>query len=115
LTIRSSYPTFSQYFEDMEGLNCWEYYKCGREVRGINSGELGTCPASTLPNSHGTNGGSNSGRYCWTVKGTLCDAEVQGGLEDKLLNCINCSFFKLVNYEQGREFTLISEGILQNK
>ncbi|WP_321318565.1 two-CW domain-containing protein [Labilibaculum sp.] len=99
----------------MEELNCWEYYKCGRETGGINSKELGTCPASTLPYHDGINGGSNSGRYCWTVEGTLCDSEIQGRLEDKLLNCINCSFFKLVNIEEGREFTLISEGIYQNK
>lgn len=115
MTIRSLSPIFSPYFEKMEGLNCWEYYKCGREVGGFNSEELGICPASTFRNNHGVNGGSHSGRYCWTVKGTLCDAEVQGGLEDKLLNCINCSFFKLVNFEEGREFTLMTEGILQNK
>ncbi len=99
----------------MERLNCWEYFKCGRESGGINTTELGTCPASTIPGSYGINGGTYSGRYCWTVKGTICDAKIQGGLEDKLLNCINCSFFKLVNFEEGREFTIIAEGIFQNR
>ncbi|MDQ1769695.1 hypothetical protein GQR60_07870 [Labilibaculum sp. A4] len=99
----------------MEGLNCWEYYLCGREVGGINSEELGTCPASTLYHNSGINGGTFSGRYCWTVEGTLCDSEIQGGLEDKLLNCINCSFFKSVNVEQGREFILMPQKIHQNK
>ncbi|PCH71595.1 MAG: hypothetical protein COC06_01290 [Bacteroidales bacterium] len=99
----------------MEGLNCWEYYSCGREDNGTNSKELGTCPANSFHENHGINGGKSSGRYCWTVKGTMCGSKVQGGLEDKLLNCINCSFFKLVNYEEGREFTLISQEVLQNK
>jgi len=99
----------------MERLNCWEYYLCGREENGINSKGLGICPASITSKNHGINGGKSSGRYCWTVKGTLCDSKIQGGLEDKLLSCIKCGFFKLVNDEEGREFTLISEGILQKE
>ena len=95
----------------MGALNCWEYYKCGREEGGINALELGVCPAST-DNNHGINGGESSGRYCWTIKGTLCNEEIQGELADKLLSCINCGFFKLVNYEEGREFVLIEKKTL---
>lgn len=115
LIINSLKSIFGQYLNDMEGLNCWEYYLCGREKNGINSKELGICPANITSKNHGINGGESSGRYCWTVKGTMCDSKIQGSLEDKLLSCINCSFFKLVNYEEGREFTLISQEVLQNK
>lgn len=93
----------------MEILNCWEYYKCGREKGGVNALELGVCPASLTKDNNGINGGISSGRYCWTIKGTLCNDQIQGELGDKLLSCINCGFFKLVNYEEGREFTLINE------
>ena len=96
----------------MEALNCWEYYKCGREKGGINAFEIGICPASTMKGNHGINGGESSGRYCWTIKGTLCNKKIQGELADKLLSCINCGFFKLVNYEEGREFTLLKEDCL---
>jgi hypothetical protein len=99
----------------MKKLNCWEYYSCGREIGGVNTKELGVCPASTHPQNPEINGGTNSGRYCWTVSGTLCDAKIQGNIEDKLLNCINCSFFKSVNYDEGREFTLIDSELYKNE
>lgn len=93
----------------MSTLNCWDYFKCERDPEGINSMELGVCPATKFTVHHGINGGFNAGRYCWTVEGTLCNDEIQGGLDEKLLSCLNCSFFKLVNSEEGREFTLIAE------
>ena len=99
----------------MEVLNCWEYYKCGREEGGVNAFELGICPASTSKENQGINGGKSSGRYCWTIKGTLCHDKIQGDLEDKLLSCINCGFFKLVNYEEGREFTLLKENFFNKR
>ncbi|WP_372751124.1 two-CW domain-containing protein [Labilibaculum sp.] len=98
----------------MGKMNCWEYYSCGREAGGINTKELGVCPASTKQLTSGINGGTNSGRYCWTVSNTLCNDKVQGDIEDKLLNCINCSFFKSVNYDEGREFQLICSEFLKN-
>ncbi|PKQ65666.1 hypothetical protein BZG02_01280 [Labilibaculum filiforme] len=91
----------------MEGLNCWEYFMCGREAGGVNSQEFGACPASTFYKHNGINGGKFSGRYCWTVEATLCDTKIKGGIEEKLLSCLHCSFFKQVNYEEGREFTLM--------
>ncbi|RUT73188.1 two-CW domain-containing protein [Ancylomarina longa] len=96
----------------MKVINCWEYFRCGREQGGVNAEELGVCPTSTLDVFNGINGGTAAGRYCWTVNGTICHDNLQGKLEDKLLSCINCSFFKLVNYEQGREFTLLTEETL---
>lgn len=90
-------------------LNCWDYFKCGREIGGTNSIELGVCPASFSGDFQGVNGGIYSGRFCWTVERTLCNDQIQGGLDEKLLNCINCSFFKLVNFDEGREFILIHE------
>jgi len=99
----------------MKVINCWEYFHCGRETRGINIDKLGVCPASMRNEFNGINGGLSAGRYCWTVYGTLCHNKMQGDLEDKLLNCINCSFFKLVNYEEGREFTLLTEEVFLKK
>lgn len=99
----------------MKEQNCWEYFNCGREPGGVNTNELGICPASTLLQYTGINGGTYAGRYCWTVEGTLCDHKIQGGLEDKLLSCINCSFFKLVNQEEGREFILLTEEVLKKQ
>ena len=93
--------------------NCWEYFNCGREVGGTNTNELGICPASTRLINIGVNHGSHAGRSCWTVEGTLCNKSIQGEIEEKLLGCINCSFFKLVNDEEGREFILLSEELVK--
>jgi hypothetical protein len=94
-------------------VNCWEYFKCGREPGGFNTQELGVCPASMSSGSHMVNGGTNGGRYCWTIKGTLCDHQIQGDIGEKLLGCINCSFFKQVNQEEGREFTLLNDNCIR--
>ena len=100
---------FDTYLCKMKTLNCWEYFKCGREPGGINAEEEGICPAALTKLHHGVNGGTNAGRYCWTVEGTLCDHKVQGDMDEKLLDCINCSFFKQVNFEEGREFTILTD------
>lgn len=96
----------------MTKINCWEYFKCGREYGGINTKELGVCPASISRLNSGINNGISAGRSCWTIKGTLCNQNRQGNFEDKLLGCINCSFFKLVDQEESREFVLISNEII---
>ena len=89
--------------------NCWEYFKCGREIGGINAKSMGICPASTKVGLNNINGGKSAGRYCWAIAGTLCENMKQGEIDEKLLNCINCSFFKKVNNEQGREFILLTK------
>jgi hypothetical protein len=99
----------------MTKLNCWEYFECGREIGGANTRELGVCPASTSTANTGINNGIRAGRSCWTVEGTLCNESIQGEIEEKLLGCINCSFFKLVDDEESRAFVLLDEAIIKKR
>jgi hypothetical protein len=84
--------------------NCWEIKKCGREINGIKTYELGVCPAALSSKYDGLNCGSLGGRYCWKIAGTYCGGEVQGAYADKLLNCVTCDFFKMVKAEEGGAF-----------
>ena len=85
--------------------NCWEMKKCGREIGGVKTKELGVCPASSLKEFNGVNGGKNGGRFCWKITATLCNGEVQGDFIQKVSNCvINCDFFKTVRKEEGDSF-----------
>jgi len=86
--------------------NCWEFHQCGREVGGNNSESLGICPASSHTASDGTNRGHNAGRYCWRITGTYCTGSKSGQLADKVENCGDCEFFKLIICEEGVKFTL---------
>ncbi len=88
----------------MEKLNCWEFKKCGRESGGDHVAELGVCPATTEERVHGVNTGKNAGRACWAIVGTLCKGQVQGTFAAKLVNCINCDFYKLVFAEEWPSF-----------
>lgn len=74
--------------------NCWEYKKCGREPGGKNASELGVCPASSEGRVNGVHGGTNGGRCCWAVSGTLCGGMVQGTFSKKLVTCMSCEFYK---------------------
>ncbi|MEW6110309.1 MAG: two-CW domain-containing protein, partial [Nitrospirota bacterium] len=31
----------------MKRFNCWEFFRCGREIGGAKVSELGVCPAAT--------------------------------------------------------------------
>jgi hypothetical protein len=84
-----------------EKQNCWESMECGRQPGGVNTAELGICPASTALVYNGINGGSNAGRFCWSVAGTFCNGDVQGTFAAKLKNCLKCPFFLKVVREQG--------------
>jgi len=81
--------------------NCWDFKKCGRQPGGARVSELGLCPASTDAKGDGLNGGRNGGRVCWALTGTLCGGKVQGTFAEKLGNCMECEFYKLVQTEQG--------------
>ena len=70
-------------------LNCWEFKRCGREPGGMNSRELGVCPAASETRVDGANGGHNGGRACWAVAGTLCGGKVQGTYAMKMGTCGN--------------------------
>ena len=85
-------------------MNCWEFMKCGRQPDGEKVDELGICPASTDSILDGTNGGSNAGRCCWKVAGTYCNGKVQGSVASKIIDCIECNFFKIVQKEEGEGF-----------
>lgn len=84
-------------------LNCWEFKKCGRQAGGVKAKELGVCPASTERRAHQINHGTNAGRACWAVAGTLCKGEKQGTFAQKVGNCAKCDFYLLVATEEGND------------
>jgi len=84
----------------MKSDNCWEYKKCGREPEGSKSGELGVCPATTEEKADRINQGTNGGRACWAIAGTLCKGVVQGTYALKMLNCLQCDFYSKVLAEE---------------
>jgi hypothetical protein len=84
--------------------NCWRYKNCGRQPGGSKANELGVCPAATETKTNGINDGSNAGRACWAVTGTLCGAKVQGTFASKLSNCLHCEFYNLVIREEGKDY-----------
>ncbi len=90
-----------------EKLNCWEYNKCGREQGGPKAGELGICPAATYNNTDGVNGGTNGGRICWSIVGTLGSGSQRRQAPWFLLSCIACDFFQLVRKEEGDTYALV--------
>jgi hypothetical protein len=81
--------------------NCWEYKGCGRQAGGTKAQELGVCPASIEQRAHQINHGTNAGRTCWAVAGTLCKGEKQGTFAQKVGNCSKCDFYLLVAAEEG--------------
>ncbi len=73
--------------EPEDGLNCWEYLKCGREAGGINAQQLGVCPAYP-----------DHGKSCAEIAGTLCGGDVQGSYALKISKCQQCDFYRSKNY-----------------
>jgi hypothetical protein len=69
---------------------------CGREPGGQKTNDLGICPASTEKKLHGVHGGTNGGRACWVISGTMCDGDIQGTFANKYSNCKECDFYLLV-------------------
>ena len=84
----------------MSSLNCWEAKKCERQPGGAKVSELGVCPVTTTSKVNGVNGGKNGGRVCWAIAGTLCGGKVQGIFSQKMMNCMNCDFYKHVFNEE---------------
>ena len=89
--------------------NCWEVIHCGREVGGANSTVLGVCPVATDHRLDGVNCGLNGGRACWTVPGTHINwgEPATGAL--KAVSCLNCSFLRQVEKEEGDRFSFLTE------
>ena len=69
-------------------LNCWEFMKCGREMNGLNSTEMGVCPVCFEKQLDGVHGGNNAGRACWVVAGTMCGSKVHGSFAEKTGDCL---------------------------
>ena len=88
----------------MAKLNCWDVKRCGRQPGGHKTAELGVCEAATSTAFHGVHGGTNGGRACWIVTGTLCGGKVQGMFAQKSLSCNQCDFYKTVRKEEGKSF-----------
>ena len=79
-------------------LNCWEFKDCGR---GPGSDQV--CPAATTASADGVNRGTNAGRVCWAVAGTLCGGRQQGTYAVKLETCLRCDFCQSVLREEQAE------------
>jgi hypothetical protein len=85
--------------------NCWEFMKCGREPNGTNAKKLGVCPASVDESLNNVNCGTNAGRFCWKVVGTLCHETIKAKSALEIISCQLCHFFKKVRDEEGKNFT----------
>jgi hypothetical protein len=90
----------------MEKMNCWEFNGCGREPGGSSVHEHGVCPAATAKRLDGAHGGTNAGRACWVVGGTLCNGSVQETFAKKYDSCLECDFYKKVKCEESSGFQL---------
>lgn len=81
--------------------NCWEFMKCGRELKGARTGELGVCAAAAYPHADGINGGTNGGRICWAIVGTYSCHTGKSFRSRKNILCSDCEFHKSVLREEG--------------
>lgn len=82
-------------------LNCWEFNNCGREPGGNNIEKYGPCPAALDKRLDGYNSGTNAGRACWAVAGTLCGGAPKGLIALKLRDCMKCEFHHTVIKEEN--------------
>lgn len=89
----------------MTKLDCWEFKKCGRGLGGENA-FLELCPAATNVLLDGVHDGTNAGRACWIVAGTLCDGEDQGDFMQKMQNCGHCDFYLTVKAEEAENLQM---------
>ena len=85
--------------------NCWQIKNCGREPGGIGQ-DTGICPAALETRLDGAHGGTNAGRACWIIAGTLCGGREQGTFAKKYHNCEKCDFFQQVRKEEGPGYQL---------
>jgi hypothetical protein len=85
--------------------NCWEAKRCGRQPGGHRAKE-GICPVAKESRLHGVHDGTNAGRSCWIVAGSLCGDKVQGSFTGKFGNCMKCPFFAQVRDEEGGRYQM---------
>ncbi|MBU0633866.1 MAG: hypothetical protein KKB82_04230 [Candidatus Omnitrophica bacterium] len=86
--------------------NCWEHKNCGRQPGGAQEKQFGVCPAATEKRLHNTHGGTNAGRACWVITGTMCNGSVQENFAKKFKKCLECDFYHLVKTEEPNHFIL---------
>lgn len=84
--------------------NCWEFKNCGREEGGRNATELGICPAALTEELNEVHGGTNAGRACWVIAGTLCGGNIQGSFAKKYKDCSICDFYQDVRHRERGGF-----------
>ena len=89
----------------MQKLNCWEFHKCGRELKSGQNNE-GACPVTAEIKLNKVHDGYQAGRACWVIAGTQCRGEVQGSFAKKYSNCEKCNFYRQVRQEEGAKFQL---------
>ena len=92
----------------MSELNCWEFFKCGREPGGEKVNELGICPAATFEPSDGFLDGKNGGKACTYIAGTFCSGTIQGTAREKEKKCATCEFYNALRDRYGHEVSLSS-------
>ena len=78
LTISMFFPYQSD--EDMQYKPCWEYMGCKQD-----SNHEESCPAYP-----------HFGRICWAVAGTLCSGKIHGTYAQKIHDCHNCGYYRMV-------------------
>jgi len=78
LTISMFFPYQSK--EDMKCKPCWEHMGCKQESTHEES-----CPAYP-----------HFGRICWAVAGTLCSGKIHGTYAQKIHDCHNCGYYKMI-------------------
>lgn len=71
---------------------------CGRGPANSNGN---VCPAAITITLDGVHDGTNAGRACWVVAGTLCNGEVSGTFAKKMDNCLTCPFYRRVRGEES--------------
>lgn len=92
----------------MGKINCWEYFKCGRESSNNPEGKT-ICPVAITGDQEGINGGVRFGRFCWIIPGTFCTNTKEsdsslGDYDFKEQHCEKCAFRDLVRKEEGEQF-----------
>jgi len=92
----------------MVRLNCWEFTGCGLQGRSSdgNGGLRGGCPAARERRLHGVHGGTNGGRSCWAILGTLCAGGVQTDMRKKYETCGKCDFYRVVKQQERGKLEL---------
>jgi len=78
LTISMFFPY--QNDEELQYKPCWEYMGCNQDINHEES-----CPAYP-----------NFGKICWAVAGTLCAGKIHGTYAQKIHDCHNCGYYRMV-------------------